>query len=63
MCLPSKVLFILSLLSGLSGLGHVRPVGEGLQQTTDVLIFRPGGADGELLLTLDYTPEDTRRHT
>ena len=59
-CVPSKVLFILSLLPHLSGLGHVCPVGEGLEQAADVLVFGPGGTDGELLLTLDYTPEDTQ---
>lgn len=58
--LPAKVLFILSLLSGLPGLGHICPVREGLEQTTDVLIFRPGSTDGQLLLTLDYTPEGTQ---
>lgn len=60
LCVPGIVLFILSLLPVLSGLGHICPVGEGLEQTTDVLILRPGSTDGQLLLTLDYTPEDTR---
>lgn len=59
-CVPGKVLFILSLLSILSGLGHVCPVGEGLEQTTDVLVFGPGSTDGQLLLTLDYAPEETQ---
>lgn len=53
---PSKVLLIFSLLSSLSGLGHVGPVREGLEQTADVLIFRPGGADGQFLFTLDNAP-------
>lgn len=59
---PGKVLLILSLLSGLPGLGHISPVREGLEQTTDVLVFGPGCTDGQLLLTLDYTPEGTQTH-
>lgn len=62
-CLPGKVLFILSLLPGLSGLGHVCPVGKWLEQATDVLVFRPGSTDGQLLLALDDSPEETHVHT
>lgn len=56
---PGEVLLVLSLLPSLPGLSHVRPVGERLQQTTDVLVFRPGSTDGELLVTLHDGPENT----
>ena len=58
MCvLPSEVLLLLPLGSQLSGLSHVGPVRQRLQQSADVLILGPGSTDGELLLTLDYSPE------
>lgn len=60
---PSEILLVLPLLSGLSGLSHVGPVGQRLQQTADVLVLGPGGADGEFLLTLDNDPERQRAAT
>lgn len=54
---PSEILFVLPLGSGLSGLSHVGPVRQRLQQAADVLVLGPGGTDGELLLTLDNGPE------
>lgn len=59
---PGEVLLILSLLPSLPGLSHVCPVGERLQQATDVLVFRPGSTDGELLVTLHDGPENTPTH-
>lgn len=59
---PGEVLLVLSLLPSLPGLSHVGPVGERLQQATDVLVFRPGSTDGELLVTLHHGPEDTPTH-
>lgn len=60
--IPSKVLFVLSLLPRLPRLSHICPVGEGLQEPTDVLVFRPGSADSELLITLNDGPENTPTH-
>lgn len=57
---PCKVLFVFPLLPCQPGLGHICPVREGLEQTTDVLILGPGGTNCQLLLTLDDTPEDTK---
>lgn len=55
--IPSEILLVLPLLPGLSGLSHVGPVGQRLEQAADVLVLGPGGADGELVLTLDNGPE------
>lgn len=61
--IPSKVLFVLPLLAHLPGLSHIGPVGERLQKPTDVLVFGPGSTDGELLITLNDSPENTPTHT
>lgn len=60
---PCEVLFLFSLLSELSGLGHAGPVGQRLQQTADVFIFSPGCTDGQLLLALYDTPTTHTHHT
>lgn len=60
--LPSKVLFVLSLLARLPRLSHICPVRERLQKPTDVLVFRPGSTDGELLITLNDSPGNTPTH-